>query len=183
MIHSAKIQRAERFGTQHLLPSTIQKAEFAAKKAERMKRFQTADAVEGAVGDGAAADGAASKKQIASDRTKLMERKLRFGTMTAAESAKGKKDKFGDKTLDEIAAEKKGTRKKGKVQQRTSGKGRRGGKGRGRGGRGGKGARGGRSGRGRARVGGNQQYRLVDGQFTAQDQQRMSDRRMRFEQY
>merc|ERR1712126_131955 len=41
LVHSDKMKRAERFGTQHLLPSSIQKAKFDEKKAERMKRFQT----------------------------------------------------------------------------------------------------------------------------------------------
>merc|ERR1719378_1700637 len=117
--------------------------------------------------------------------------------MSEADKVQKRKDKFGDKTLDEIAAEKKGMskmshrqmRNKRKIQEmraNTKGRGRRGGNGRGRGngfrGRGRGRGRGRARGRGRGRFGGNQQYRLVDGQFSAEDQARMNDRRLRFNQ-
>merc|ERR1712048_945693 len=84
LLYADKIERAKRFHTEHLLPAPIKKAEFGAKKAERMKRFKNEN------GDANAAQGeeeeATSKKDIIpseknnDDGIALMERKLRFGT-------------------------------------------------------------------------------------------------------
>merc|ERR1712130_570804 len=104
---------------------------------------------------------------------KIAERQKRFGT--------GADNPFGDKTLDEITAEeKKENRKKrnmqsNRVQQRQQGGFK---KGRGKGYRGrGRGRRGGR-GRGKAK---NQSYRLVNGDFSAEDKQKMKERKARFQ--
>ena len=177
-----------------MLPSTIQKAELDAKKAERMKRFQTGESKEET--ENVAVEQTPQQKEA--DKMKMMERKVRFGTLSEADKQQKRKDRFGDKTLDEIAAEEKakGMMKKKKAfremrnkqnfQQRPFTKGRGRGRGR-RGGRGGRGrgfrgaGRGRGRGRGRARSG-NQQFRLVNGEFTAEDQKRMNDRKLRFNQ-
>merc|ERR1719249_353870 len=91
VIHAVKIKRAERFGTHHMLPSTIQKAELDAKKAERMKRFQTGESKEET--ENVAVEQTPQQKEA--DKMKMMERKLRFGTLSEADKQQKRKDRFG----------------------------------------------------------------------------------------
>eukprot|EP00485_Elphidium_margaritaceum_P010251 CAMPEP_0202703204 /NCGR_PEP_ID=MMETSP1385-20130828/16069_1 /ASSEMBLY_ACC=CAM_ASM_000861 /TAXON_ID=933848 /ORGANISM="Elphidium margaritaceum" /LENGTH=359 /DNA_ID=CAMNT_0049361007 /DNA_START=83 /DNA_END=1162 /DNA_ORIENTATION=- len=76
-VYAEQIQRAKRFGTEHLLPMSIQNVEFDAKKNERMKRFNT-NAQGQVVGKDCETEKGVEKK----DHAKIMERKLRFGTLT-----------------------------------------------------------------------------------------------------
>eukprot|EP01083_Nonionella_stella_P015923 44530_1 len=91
VIYADQIDRAKRFGTEHLLPARLKRAELNAKKEERMKRFkvdQTSPEIQ---------DEAVIKvvKEGNTEGTKLMERKLRFGTMNDTDKQTQRQERFG----------------------------------------------------------------------------------------
>jgi len=199
VVHAEQIKRAERFGTQHLLPTEIKRAEFDAKRAERMKRFQTGDnatAEGGAVSEKAGKPGKIIAAEPDQDSTKVAERRLRFGTTAPVETEKkGKKlgpnrKERDQKKFQEFRQFKKNRNNRGNGRGRGRGRGNGRIRGRGRGGGGGGGGRNRSRSRNRNNAGndgynGNSnrqqsQPQQAQVQFSAADQAKIAERKMRF---
>jgi len=182
VIHADKINRAKRFGTEHLLPSALKKAEFAAKKEERMKRFKVDQDESEEVETSKVPKNIIKADKEPNNSTKLMERKLRFGTLKEIET---KKNDFGPKNKKKVN-NKRQLRNNQKFERfRAYKKKNRNNK---RGGFGGRG-RGKQRGRGykynnnRNYNGNNRNfnnYNYDNVQFNAEDQQKVNQRRLRF---
>jgi len=208
LVHSEQIKRAERFGTQHLLPKEIKRAEFDAKRAERMKRFQTGEGTEAESADKAPAK--ASNKIIAAspdkDSTKMAERRLRFGTTAAVVTTKepqqqqnnGKGKKLGGnrkernaKKFEQFRQYKKnnrngggrgGGRGNGRIRSRGGGGGRNRSRSNGRGGNNNNRRNNNRNGNGNGNGNANRQQQKQQSQvqFNAADRAKMEERKLRF---
>ena len=79
-----------------MLPAAVKKAEFESKRVERMKRFKSGEEAEEEEEDADRVNADIIESNVeSSSNTALMERKLRFGTLSESDKVMQRQQKFG----------------------------------------------------------------------------------------